>query len=213
MFFGDKKYGRSFLHSPEQKLISFLVPKIPLWLRTEHLTLLTVLWSLLVIIFSYLARNNFFFLSFVSAWIFFQWITDALDGAVGRFRKRGLKKWGFYMDHFLDYVFLSSIIIGYAIIVQKEDVFYMLLILALFSGFMVNSFLFFAATNKFKIVYYGIGPTEVRLLFILINLLLIFFGKVFISEALPFVLAASFIGLCIVVFNSQKTLYYDDINK
>jgi hypothetical protein len=35
-----------------------------------------------------------------------QWFTDCLDGALGRYRDTGIPKWGYYMDHFLDFVFM-----------------------------------------------------------------------------------------------------------
>jgi len=43
----------------------------------------------------------------------FHYFTDHFDGKLGNFRDRGLRKWGFYMDHLVDYGFLCSILIGY----------------------------------------------------------------------------------------------------
>ena len=81
------------------------------------------------------------------------------------------------MDHFLDYVFQCGLIIGYALIAQPEDKleWWFFGILAITSGYMVNSFLCFAATNEFEIYFLGIGPTEIRIYFILLNSFIIFF--------------------------------------
>ena len=49
-------------------------------------------------------------------------------------------------------------------------------LLVLTGGFMVNSFLFFAATNNFEIYRFGLGPTEFRLCLIVINTFIILFG-------------------------------------
>ena len=78
---------------------------------------------------------------------------------------------------------------------------------------MVNSFLSFAATNQFRISYLGIGPTEVRMIFIAINMLIVLFGKTHIAFLLPWILALSFVGLCIVVYRTGKILYALDMQE
>lgn len=103
--------------------------------------------------------------------IVLQYLTDIFDGAVERARSTGLVKWGFYMDHFLDFVFQCVLIIGYALIAppsQNLD-WWFFGILAITSGYMVNSFLCFAATNEFEIYFFGIGPTEIRIYFLALN--------------------------------------------
>ncbi len=131
-------------------------------LETYHLTLTTQLWCTLIIAFSFLARYRIHFLWVVSFSIFGQYITDLLDGEIGRRRNTGLIKWGYCMDHFLDYLFLCSILIGYGLMVADYNKYMLFYILALFGAFMVNSFLSFAATGQFRISYMGVGPTEIR---------------------------------------------------
>ncbi len=206
-FAGDKKKGTSLFSEFETRFRDGYVSKIPNFIETYHLTLLTILWSLLIILFSFFAKDNINWLWGVSICIFLQYLTDLFDGAVGRFRNTGLIKWGYYMDHFLDYVFLCSILIGYSFILPLEFMYVLFFILAIFGSFMVNSYLSFAATNEFKIAYLKIGPTEVRLIFIIINTLLILFGKTYMAKALPYVLGFSIIGLIVVVYNTQKYIW------
>ena len=213
VFGGDKKFGRSILYTGETKLKNWLVPMVPKCIETYHLTLTTVLWSLLIIVFSFLARYNIHWLWLVSLMIFFQYITDLLDGEIGRRRNTGLIKWGFYMDHFLDYIFLFSILIGYSFILPNQFNYILFFIMAMFGAFMVNSFLSFAATNEFKISYLGIGPTEIRLIFIVVNTLLIIFNKTYMAVALPYVLTFSVFGLFVVIFKTQKYLWKVDMNQ
>jgi len=207
----DKKFGKSLFHGLEQKLIHFFVAKIPKSIETYHLTLLTIPWCLGIIGMSYLAQNNIAWLWGVSIMIFFQYLTDLFDGAVGRFRKTGLILWGYYMDHFLDYIFLCSILIGYAILLPPMHALTALFVLSLFGAFMVNSFLSFSVTSKFRIAYMKIGPTEMRLTFIIINTLLIIFGKTHMVSALPYILIFSLIGLCIVVYRAQAEIWKIDM--
>ena len=78
---------------------------------------------------------------------------------------------------------------------------------------MVNSYLSFAATNEFQISYLGIGPTEIRIVFILVNTLLIFFGKTHLIFLLPILLPLSLIGLCVVVYKTSRFIWRIDMER
>jgi len=211
-FQGDKKEGRWLLADAEDRLKDWLVPHVPRRIETYHLTASTLLWCALIIAFSFLARYNVHYLWVASFAIFAQYITDLLDGEIGRRRNTGLIKWGYYMDHFLDYLFLCSILIGYGMLVQDHNKFYMFYILALFGAFMANSFLSFAATGAFKISYHGIGPTEIRIVFIIVNTLIIFFGKRYeIARLLPVILFGAAFALFAQVYQTQKELWAIDM--
>ena len=209
-FGGDKKVGLSLFGNAEKKLVDRYVAKIPRQLETYHLTLSSIVWSAAIVLFGYLAQDNIHWMWGASLMILLQYITDLFDGAVGRFRNTGLIRWGYYMDHFLDYVFLCSILIGYSFLFN--DTFNSLFfILAIFGSFMVNSYLSFASTNEFKIAYLRIGPTEIRLLFIIINTLLIIFHKTYLVQFLPPVLVLSLGGLIYTVYDTQKVIWKKDM--
>ena len=159
-FAGDKKIGKSLLTNAENRLKYWAVPKIPEKIETHHLTLMTLVWSVGNVIIAFFARSDHAFLWLVSLLILMQYLTDLFDGELGRQRNTGLIKWGFYMDHFLDFIFLCSLVfVGYMISPPGlETWFFALLVIC--GGIMVNSFLSFAATNAFEIYRYGLGPTE-----------------------------------------------------
>ena len=211
-FAGDKKEGGSLLHVPEERLKAVLIPCVPQGIETYHLTLTTIVWSILIVLFSWLALFNRAWMWGVSLMIVAQYITDLLDGAIGRGRNTGLIKWGFYMDHFLDYVFLCSILIGYSLLMPDHLKYIMFFVMAVFCAFMVNSFLQFAATNEFRIAYWGIGPTEIRLGFIIINTLIIYVNKSVFISALPYVLTLALFGLFFTAYNTQKQLWTLDMD-
>jgi CDP-alcohol phosphatidyltransferase. len=212
-FDGGKKIGTSIFGCLEKRLIDYLVPKVPRLIRSHHLTLASIPISILIIAFSFLARENDFYLWAVSVMIAAQWLTDSLDGAVGRFRKEGLVRWGYYMDHFLDYIFLASILVGYMILLPDHFKYLQFFILAIFGSFMVNSYLALSSTGRFRIAHLGIGPTEIRLIFILVNTMLFLFGKTYLAGALPYVLGLSFLALCFVVYQTQKEIWGLDMEK
>ncbi len=212
MFNGDQKEGHWLLDRAERRLIQWLLPKVPAGIETHHLTLSTLLWCVLIVLFSWLARVNIHFLWMVSLMIVAQYVTDALDGAVGRARNTGLIKWGFYMDHMLDYLFLCSILAGYGLLFKDLGKYLLFYILALFGAFMVNAFLSFAVTNRFQISFLGIGPTEVRLLFILANTAIILLHDcIDCSSVIPFLLALPTVGLIVNIVLTQRRLWRADM--
>ena len=207
------KIGASWLSRVEKALIHHITPKVPQWIHPTHLVLVSLPISLAIIVFSYLARHQTHWLWVVSLLIIAQWVTDSPDGAVGRYRKEGLVKWGYYMDHLFDYFFLCSVLIGYSLLTTNQHPVAQFFVLALCGGYMVNSFLVFGATQEFRMVHLGFGPTEMRLLFILLNTLIIIFGKTYIAPALPFALVLCFLGLCVIIYRTQKDLWMRDMEE
>lgn len=210
-FNGDKKVDKSLVHILEQKFIKWAVPRVPKFIEGYHLTLFSIPISAGIIFFSYLALGNIFWLWAVSLTIVLQWLTDSLDGAVGRARDFGTVRWGYYMDHLLDYFFLAAIMTGYMILLPDYSKLLFFFIFILFSGFMVNAYLTMATSNKFRVAYLGIGPTEVRLAFILINTLIVIFGRTYLVFALPYLLGFASLGLIVVIFRESKEIWRMDM--
>lgn len=210
-FAGAHKTNNSFLSPLERRLAPLVIPRIPSWLETQHLTMLTLVWSLLILVFSALAARNLRWLWLVSLMIFLQWVTDHYDGKVGKYRNTGLVRWGYYMDHLLDYFFLCSILIGYAFILPERSRFQLLLMLALFAAFDFSTFLAFSATDKLKISYLKFGPTEFRLALIVVNALLIKFGTKHMIGGLKWVNAGAVVGLCVLIYTTQKRIWQLDM--
>jgi phosphatidylglycerophosphate synthase len=211
-FGGDKKLPmKSLLAKQEKKLIDKYTPKFPKWLEGYHLTLTTILWSAGMVIFGFLAAGNRLWLLLSSLMLFLQWFTDSFDGALGRYRDTGIPKWGYYMDHFLDYVFMCSILVGYSCMLEGRDKSIVLLLIPVFGCFMINSYLAFAATNEFKITFLGAGPTEIRIYFIVLNILLIIFGTGWIKGLLVYILVIAVVLMCIIVYRTQKYIWKIDM--
>jgi len=211
-FSGHRKVGQSMLHNLEQRFVAWGTPKIPKRIETWTLTYMTGIWSIFVLIFGYMAQYNIHWLWGSSLMIIAQYLTDLFDGAVGRYRNTGLIKWGYYADHFLDYIFMCCILIGYTFFIPDpyNVLFY---ILVIYGAFLVNAFISFAAINKFRISYFGVGPTEARIGFIIANTMLVWFGKIFLSQFLPHLLVLSFMALLLVVYKTQKYIWEMDMKE
>ena len=211
-FGGDKKLPmRTFLARWERKFIDGNVSKFPRWIEGYHLTLMTIPWTIGLIAFGYLAKFNIHWLWLSSLMLALQWFTDCFDGALGRHRDTGIPKWGFYVDHLLDFAFMCSIFIGYSFLLEGTSRVILYLLIPVFGCFMASSFLSFGATGEFKITYLGTGPTEIRFWFIVLNCLIIFFGTGWIEKLLVYILIAAVIFLCVVVYRTQKYIWEIDM--
>jgi phosphatidylglycerophosphate synthase len=146
--------------------------------------------------------------------VFLQYVTDHYDGKIGKYRGTGLVRWGYYMDHLLDYVFLCSVIIGYAFILPERSRYQVMIMLAIFAGYEVSTFLAFAAkTDRLKISYFGFGPTDFRLAIIIINALLVQYGTRQMINGLKYVNIGAAIGLVFMVYRTHKTIWELDMNQ
>ena len=211
-FGGDKKLPmNSLLARYERRLIDSNVRRFPNWIEGYHLTLTTLLWSIGLIIFGRLARNNYYWLWGSSIMLFLQWFTDSFDGALGRYRDTGIPRWGYYMDHFLDFVFMSSVLIGYSFLLDGSNKQIVYFLIPVSGCFIVSSYLAFGATNEFKVTYLGTGPTEIRIYFIILNCLIIWFGIGWVEKILVYILIVSIAVLCIVVYRTQKYIWKIDM--
>jgi archaetidylinositol phosphate synthase len=212
-FAGATKTNTSFLTPLERRLAIRVLPRIPSWLETYHLTMLTLVWSGLILFFSYLAKNDLRWLWGVSAMVAMQYVTDHYDGKIGKYRGTGLVRWGYYMDHLLDYLFLCSVIIGYSFILPERSRFQILIMLAIVAGYQVSTFLAFASTDRLKISYLKFGPTEFRLALIVINGLLVQYGTRTMVNGLKYVNIGAAIGLALMVYRAHKTIWALDMKQ
>lgn len=210
-FAGDRKTGRSLLGPIERRFIDAAVPRIPEPVLSHHLTMLTLVWSAGTVLFGWLASRQLAWLHGVSLMVFAQWLTDSLDGSLGKYRRQGLVKWGFFMDHLLDLLFAGSVVIAYSFLVDADWLRLLFLILLLVTcATMAVSFLSFAATNRFQIAYYGLGPTEIRIGYIALDTFVAFAGTAVFSWGVPLVVALNVLTLVILAARTSRTLWRID---
>ncbi len=210
---GDERIRGYFLDKPEKRLINYLTPRIPPFIETYHLTLSAIPLGLLLIGTGYLAQQNRLWFILNALIIFIRFLTDALDGEVGRRRNTGLVRWGFYVDHFLDFIFAICILSSY-ILFLPENKLILLLILGTIAAHFLNVSLICIATGEYRTSgELRIGPTEIVLAAILFSLSLAFFPP---TLSRPALIAFWFIitfGLIIKFYTVQKTLWNQEMSK
>ncbi|HEU5236803.1 MAG TPA: CDP-alcohol phosphatidyltransferase family protein [Pyrinomonadaceae bacterium] len=210
-FAGAGKSNSGLLVPLERRLAAFVLPRMPRWLETYHLTLLTPVWSLLIVVFGYFSASNLRWLWMVNLMIVLHYFTDHFDGTLGKYRDTGLRTWGFYMDHLFDYGFLCSILIGYSFLIPQRSIFNMMLVLCVFSAFMFHTFLMLAATDEFKVSFSRFGPTELRIALIVANIFIMRFGTRGLKGSLPWIAFFGVIALFVLAYFAQRKLWQIDM--
>lgn len=90
-----------------------LLIKIPFCCSTRVLTLMSLLWCFILLMSAtvfFVTEESRYYLYFCqSLCIIGHYITDSLDGAVGRFRKEGYIRWSYHVDHSLDALYVCCL--------------------------------------------------------------------------------------------------------
>jgi phosphatidylglycerophosphate synthase len=122
---------------------------------------------------SNISRN---FLWLASLGFVINWYGDSLDGTLARFRHIERPKYGFYIDHVVDAFNEVLIFLGLGL---TPYISFNIACMALI-GYMLLSVLVFIRTcvvGEFRISYGKLGPTEMRVIAILLNTSMYIWGK------------------------------------
>ena len=203
-FDGETNKNDSILSPINNEFINMAVPVIPRWIHTHHLTSSTIVWCLLILIGSFLSQYSLYFLLLNAIAIALHIITDNCDGALGRYRKTGLVRWGYYADHFGDFIFGSLIVVSFRIINHDVNEYWIFFLMIVFSGFFVHSLLSTSVLNKLAYTFFKIlSPLEGQFFYIAIYFAIIILGR---SSLLFLVPAMGFIGVTALTYIVLDTL-------
>jgi archaetidylinositol phosphate synthase len=155
----------------EKRVLTAIARKLPRWILPDDLTALGVA-SAVGICIAYLATNadrNWLWVA--SALLVVHWFGDSLDGTLARVRGIERPRYGYYLDHLVDAVSTACIGIGLGLSP------YMLLatgalIVVAYLMLSINVYLESFALGRFSIGYGRLGPTEVRIVLIGLNVAL-----------------------------------------
>lgn len=222
-----KRVHTALTASLEKKLLENIAIKLPLWITPDLLTLLSLFASLgigISFIIGPLYKPAYFL-----AILFFtiHWFGDSLDGTVARIRKKQRPRYGYYIDHILDSISLF-IILGSITISSITETAIWMWVLAGAVLIFIHGFLLASISKEFRLSFGWLGPTEGRILGIVLCLVIYFFGspllyelsylnitvKITLMDAMGFF--ATFIIWSILIWQILTTaikLHNDDIKK
>jgi phosphatidylglycerophosphate synthase len=164
----------SILNSLEKKALVWMALRIPRKINSDHLTVIGLIGALLSSAGYILSNLESNFLWLASLGLLVNWFGDSLDGTLARVRKAQRPTYGFFIDHSIDGLTVFAICVGAGLSPYINFAVAMLIL----AGYLLLSVLTYINTylkGEFKITYNKLGPTEFRLLVILINTLFIYY--------------------------------------
>jgi len=192
------RINNTILGPLERPALNWLAEHLPAWVTPDHLTGLGLFASFLIFI-SYCATNiNINFLWLASFGFLLNWFGDSLDGTLARKRKIERPLYGFFIDHIIDAISILLIFwgLGFSPYLSME-----LALIALI-GYLLLSIYTYLSTytnNVFQISFGELGPTEIRALAIILNIVIYFMkdpkAKFYIGNITPL----TFLDIAVVV--------------
>ena len=152
----------------ERRFLPWLAGKLPRRILPDDMTALGVAAALGVCAAYQLSNQGKGWLWVASGLLVVQWLGDSLDGTLARVRGIQRPKYGYYLDHIVDAIATAAIGLGLGL-----SPFMLLSIGALIVvGYLIlsiNVYLESMAFGRFRLGYGLLGPTEIRVVLILLN--------------------------------------------
>ncbi len=192
----------------ERPALSWLAAHTPAWISPDLCTAIGVLGALVTVISYVLSSLNSSFLWLASFGFVVNWYGDSLDGTLARYRHIERPVYGFFLDHTVDAATEVMIFLGLGL---TPHISYVVASLALIAYLLLTVLVYVRTTviGEFKISYARLGPTEIRVLAILLNAWMFFGGIQHSSIVLapgisvaysPYDLAVGAIALLLLAF-------------
>jgi archaetidylinositol phosphate synthase len=159
----------------ERPALQWLAAHMPAWMNPDILTGIGIVGAVIIFVSYWLSNEVPAFLWVASLGFVINWFGDSLDGTLARYRKIERPKYGFFVDHTVDSFCEVLVVMGLGL---SPYVTFSVACLALI-GYLLMSVLIYIRTyvyGVFQISYGKFGPTEVRVILILLNTVMFFLG-------------------------------------
>lgn len=159
----------------ERPALAWLAAKMPSWVTPDILTIIGILGAVVIFVGYVLSDIAPAFLWLANLGFVINWFGDSLDGTLARYRKIERPKYGFFVDHTVDAFGQLLIFAGLGL---SPYVTFEFALLALIGYMLVSIYVYVDTyvTGVFKISYGKFGPTEIRAIAILANIIFFFWG-------------------------------------
>jgi phosphatidylglycerophosphate synthase len=167
-----RRTQQSFLSTLEKKALLWLASRMPAWVNSDHLTLLGLAAMAGAGLSYWWARSNRAGLLLAIICLALNWLGDSLDGTLARFRNCCRPRYGFYVDHVVD-AFSALFLLGGLALSGYMSPWIAIGLLVAYLMLSVEIYLASYTLGDFKISYFKMGPTELRLLLCVGNIALL----------------------------------------
>jgi phosphatidylglycerophosphate synthase len=176
----EKRVHGSLLAAAEKRLLVWIARRLPPWINSDHLTSLGAVALAAAGICYWMGRQVPAALVGVVVLLAVNWFGDSLDGTLARVRGQERPRYGFYVDHVLDALGILFLMAG----LMAGGY----LSLAAGAAFLIAYYLLTIeialathAIGTFRLSYWKMGPTELRILLAVGTLLLLRSDSVMIA--------------------------------
>ncbi len=163
----------------EQRILPIMARALPRWVVPDHLTVLGLVAALIITTGYILTWYSRFWLLLSNFGFILHWFADSLDGTLARVRHAERERYGYFVDHISDACSTVLVCIGFGLspLMQIESALFLAL-----GYLLLNVYAHVDAYSErvFRISFAKIGPTEIRIILIAVNTLLIFWNPVII---------------------------------
>src|SRR5215831_8299314 len=158
-----KRDSRSLLAKAERSLIDGVLPYVPEDISPDHLTYLGFGGAIITGLGLALCSFSTAFLTLALLGLFANWFGDSFDGSLARFRASERPRYGFLIDHSIDLISTTLILIGFGIspYLPFNSACFILVTYLLFCGVV---YIQVAADGVHKLDFARLGATEFRLM-------------------------------------------------
>lgn len=163
----------SILNKYEKKALVWMAERMPSWVNSDMLTFVGFLGACVMATGYALSNVNLMWLWLSNLGLFINWFGDSMDGSLARVRGIQRKTYGFFIDHNVDVINETIMFIGVGASPLVNMSFAML---ALVAYFMLSVYVYIDCHLKgeMRLTYGGLGPTEFRLLLVIVNTLFMY---------------------------------------
>lgn len=161
----------SILAPLEKRCLLWLAARMPRRVNSDHLTSLALVAMIGAGLSYWLASRTPIGLALVVVFLAVNWFGDSLDGTLARFRNQQRPRYGFYVDHIVDAFGAFFLLGGLALSGYMEPLVAALLLIT-YLMVCVETFLATHCVGTFKMSALKIGPTELRILIAIGNVVL-----------------------------------------
>ncbi len=157
----------------EEKAKEYICPRIPQWIGPDHLTFIGIVGVFITSVGYVLGFINRYWLLLIPLGLIINWFGDSFDGSIARYRKRTRPNYGYYIDKIVDAVviIIYALGIGLSGFVKIEIA---LLLASIYLAMMLHVDLVVYVENKSQNSYGIFGPTEIRIIGIIVAIIMFF---------------------------------------
>lgn len=168
-----KRFG-GLTYELEKKILIKWAERLHPFFTPDRLTAIAFMAAFFTGLSYYLTNFSKWWLVGSSLFLILHWWADSLDGTVARVRKITRERYGYYIDHILDTVGIFLIVLGMGLSPSLNMVWALGLIISYYLV-CINTYLAAYTQGKFKLAYGKLGPTEVRIIIVIANTILLCF--------------------------------------